>query len=166
MKQVWNIDEAAAEAAGSILQNHHFITARWKEKAFCSECRFSSECQGQQAASLFGISEMAERKLNQLASGGRALTFASGYRWRPASSGPWNSLKETGRKGWRGNRPSLLDLLGKVITPSASQQPSLPLCMLAAKWQWHTLPRRSSWLLLQLCLRAHESLQVQTLYLV
>lgn len=52
--------------------------------------------QGQQA-SLFGISEMAERKLNQLASGGRALTFASGYRWRMASNGLWNrrSLKET-----------------------------------------------------------------------
>lgn len=61
-----------------------------------------------------------------------------GLPWQAASLDLWwrGSLKETGRKGWRWSRRSLLDLLRKVITPSTSQQPppSLSLCILAAKW--------------------------------
>lgn len=51
-----------------------------------------------------------------------------GLLWQAASYGSWHrhSLKETGMKGWRRSRRSLLDLLRKVITPSTSQQPSFP----------------------------------------
>lgn len=46
VKQVLNIDLAAAKASGSILHNHQFITASWKEKAFSSKQRFSPELAG------------------------------------------------------------------------------------------------------------------------
>lgn len=66
---------------------------------------------------MFGISEMAERKLNQLASGGRALSFASGYRWRMASDGSWNrrSLMETGKKELKGKEREQIRLIGFAL---------------------------------------------------
>lgn len=140
-----------AEGPGSI----NLLQSAEGRKLSVKSHGFLQNWQEQQEASWFGISEMAESKLNQLASRGIALSFASGYQWQAASCGSWSrrSLKETGRKGLRGRRGSRAAYLicsGKWLNLLPNILPSLLLYTLAAEWLWHTLPECSSWLLLQL----------------
>lgn len=143
-----------AEGPGSI----NLLQSAEGRKLSVKSHGFLQNWQEQQEASWFGISEMAESKLNQLASRGTALSFASGYQWQAASCGSWSrrSLKETGRKGLRGrrgrrgSRAAYLICSGKWLNLLPNILPSLLLYALAAEWLWHTLPECSSWLLLQL----------------